>query len=644
MRSIVLALLCASAFVGLIGSGPGGTWPFVGYPTAGAVTPTPQVTMNVFAVVQANQTCGGATCNPIDMGPTPDNFVDNADWNQEPAPTGTSNYCGTTAAPNCVVYKYIDHMRNFCQTTQTQQVLIDAGLPATFAPGTSAPSGAETWFTHFATTNPVPTAPGTPFRNIAAEGGAACAPYWGNLATPTAPPTGVSFYTLPFLMNPDDAGFRGELQNCCWTNTGANFYPQTQNATSAPMNVYEDNGQFMGRFITGGSGKANPFASEYGCWFGVPNGQTCRNDLVGTNPFHGPDAWGTAVGLFANSACGSPCLKMTLNGASPGGNINVSCNVWNGTNHCHDQVYTGYIDNTFINILAQTITANSSANITYFDMESPIFDHVTSKWGQPALLSAVLNTWINFQQNATFNGVKISDLEPGWGSGGVGDTTTDVRTMTLGMEWLAPDYSGTKSSNDRIVSRLLPIGGSRTESPSFFEHFLVPFAPEQQAAPYVMHNDSTQTTSLGSGCAGGVRNAQGDVHGIIDLLVACASDNGGVYVQQYQQLWFNGHNYGALAVIVNTSSSDTIPISSGWFTILHPATTFNWKLTLLGSEMESVAQGNIGGGTATFTTCTNVLYCATGNNTVAANTTAWSAASPGSIGPHSAVILLATNS
>lgn len=434
-------------------------------------------------------------------------------------------------------------------------------------------------------------------------------------------------------MNPNNAAFRTELQTAVWNQTGTDYYPQAQTATSPPYNIYEDTSGVLGLGITGGAGPALPFASEYGC--GYNGGQTCRIDQIGTGTYHETTDYDSALGGWANSACpGSPCLKMTLNGAAPEGGSAITCNVFNSTTDCHDKSFTGYIDNTFEKALAKVIAANTAGNITDFDMESPIFDHSGGGWGNPALLDATLNTWINFQQDATTNSVDITDLEPGWGPGGTGDTTSSVRLVSLGMEWLTPDYSGTKSSNDRIIPRRLPIGLTTTESPSFFELFLVPFAPKQTEAPYVMNTNGT--TTLGGGCP----SAQGDVHGIIDILVACASDGGGVYRIEYNQLWFNHHNYGPVAVLVNTSSTDTINISSSWFQ-LQPEASYGFALSLAGSEMESVAQGNIGGGVANFTTCINASYCSTGGNTMALNTTA---TIPTTIGPHSAVILVTTNS
>lgn len=636
--------VCFACLIVLMALAPN-TSPFYGAPGAPAATATPQVTMNPFAVVQ-----GQDATNPIDMGPTPDTFVKNVDWNREPAPTSTGNYCGTTGAPNCTTFKYVDQIRNFCKTVQPLQVLADSGLPG---PGGGVAAG-ETWFNHYATSPPTPAAPRTPFREVVSDPNPppgqpvptptpSCDPYYYQQNYPTSPPAGqpapISVY--PFEMNVDDPGFQAELQTCCWTNTDSNHYPQVQNATTAPMNVYEDNSGITGRFITGDSGPSLPFASEYGCWWGSPPGQTCRIDLVGTNPSHVADDWDTALGKWANAACGGTCLKITFNGGDISANITPSCNIWNGTQDCHDQIYTGYIDNTFETSIAKAINANTSNNIVAFDFESPFFNHKTPfVWAQPATIVLTINTWINLQQDANTKSVYFTDLEPGNGSltnGKCGDTSVDVRTFAIAAEWLAPDYSGTASSNDRIVPRRLPIGCTQTESPSLFELFLVPFAPENVVSPYVMHNDSTQTTTTGGGCP----NTGGDKGGIISLLAQCATgDSGGVYILQYKQLWFNGHNYGPMAVLLNTSSTDTITIQSSWFKGESLA-SYGFALALTGTEMESVAQGNIGGGVANFTTCTNITYCSATNNTMALNTTA---VIPTTIGPHSAVILVTTNS
>lgn len=628
MRSLFLVLFYLGGFVSLMGFY--GTMPFVGTPPTPGVTATPQVLMNRFAVVFGDR--GG---NPIDMGATPDTFVANGDWNQEPAAsaTGTGNLCGATPAPNCGSFKYIDHIKNSCLTPQTVQVMTDAGVPATTAPG-------ETWFQHFYPGNPTPSPTGTPWRLVGQNVGATCGPYYvAPLPINTTPP----IYNHPFVMNLADAGFRTELTTCCWTNTGANFYPQTQTATTPVYWVYEDTSGVLGLGITGGAGGAQPFSTEYGCGFN--GGNTCRIDQVGTGPYHVAVDYDTALGAWANSACGSPCLKMTINGASPEGGTNITCDVFNTPGpitDCHDRTFTGYINNTFEKALAKADAANSAGNIVDWDMESPIYDHLNGGWGSPALLSAVLNTWNQFQQDSANNGRTITDLEPGWGTlatpgpgvtpGAPGDTTTNVRTMSIAMEWLIPDCGSAVSSNDRIIPRRLPIGLTTSEAPSFFELFLVPFAPVECPGPYSYPGS---ITTVGSGCPTG----QGESGGITVILKACASDNGGVYAEDYNQFWFNGHNYGPITVLVNTSSSDTFAIQSGWFSS-QPLLLYNFVLALAPSEMQSVAQGNIGGGVANFPTCTNGLYCSAGGNTLATNS---SASLPANIAPHTAYVYLTTN-
>ena len=92
-----------------------------------------------------------------------------------------------------------------------------------------------------------------------------------------------------------------------------------------------------------------------------------------------------------------------------------------------------------------------------------------------------LNTFANFQLAESGNNVKLYDLEPAWGTdgpGGAGEPTQGIQTrlFALAGEWLIPDP--VTGMPDRIIPRRLPVGGTTTEAPSFFELTGIPFAPE----------------------------------------------------------------------------------------------------------------------------------------------------------------------
>jgi len=566
--------------------------------------------------------CGdtGST-NPVCMSATNNElFAQNIDANQEPVLATMP--CPTGGTAHCQVFKYSDHFKNFCQTTQQQTVLTALGLPTPQASDEHA-------FMHLSGTNPTPEPAASPVRLVSSASGATCSSYYTVVPTPGAD-------THPFMMNPGDSGYQTTLQTNVWNTSSPTNFP-------TPYQDYEDNSEMMGNGVTGGV-SARFIAEEYGC--GLNGGNTCANNLVGTLTWNQGIAWGTAVGQWVNAACQTLCLSLTLNGGTPLGGSSLSCSVITA-GVCNDPFFTGDINNTFNAMWKQTVVANTSGNLKYFDDESPVFSHVTDVWSGPAMLAATENSYLQMIADSTENGLKQTHLEPTWGVHGPGGSDwqtvgVQVRTMATAMDWMAADCSSTAAANDRIIPRWLPSGGTQTEGPAFFENFLVTFGCEQTVAPYVWNGS---TVTLGTGCASDGSGHDADFaagHGIIDLLKSCGSDGGGVYVRQFSQLWFNHHLYGPVAVVVNMSSSTTFTLQSSWFTG-DAIGTYHFTLSLAPGELTSIAQGNAGGGTATFGECTNMTFCI-GANTVAGNSAAWSSVNPGTVPPHSAVILIASNS
>ena len=98
----------------------------------------------------------------------------------------------------------------------------------------------------------------------------------------------------------------------------------------------------------------------------------------------------------------------------------------------------------------------------------------------------------------------------------------------------------------------------------------------------------------------------------------CAADGGGVYMQQYGGIQFNGVNYGKAAVLINTSSATTFTIAADWFSG-SPITSYSYQLSLSGGEATCLPYNGVNagdGGTHCATnnnilikTCTNTKYC-----------------------------------
>jgi hypothetical protein len=320
-------------------------------------------------------------------------------------------------------------------------------------------------------------------------------------------------------------------------------------------------------------------------------------------------------------------------------------------NHCHDSFSTGDIDNTLEAAYHNIIVANTDGNIWGFNLEGPFFNHSTSAFCLPVQCDIMLNTFANFQNTESGNNVKLLDLEPGWGtdgSGGAGEPTQGIQTrlFALAAEWLIPDPA--TGEPDRIIPSRLTIGGTTTEAPTYFELTGIPFAPEHAVASYTWNGG---TVTLGGGCPTG----SGDSGGIIGLLVkhggvaVCAADGGGVYMQQYGGLQFNGVNYGKAAVLINTSSATTFTIASDWFSG-SPITSYSYQLSLSGGEITCVPYNGVNngdGGTHCATnnnifisSCSDTKFC-NGSQTVVGNTSAFNGT--GTIAPHSGLILMQNN-
>ena len=593
--------LIALALIGVLVAGSpsmAGTWPFPGGSGGVAPTSTPAVVVNKWSSVVCDG-CGAGNGAVPEMASTPTGLlIQEEDINQEPSLSNLK--CGVGIATACLPQKYISFLANACATPQQIVVLAwqgaNGGVTWTPSPGFTpgalpTQSAQETAFQHFYNTNPTPSPAASPFRLVDQ---AAAAPKCTALN-----PSGAH----AILYNPIDSAFLSELQTAIWTNTASGFYP-------APYGVYSDNSKTLGSNITGGGSAGAPFSTEYSC--GWNSGSPCAINVVGTGTFHVAVDYDTGLGTYVNSA--SP-LKVILNGgaplAVPTPAVPMSCSII-VAGHCHDGFITGDIDNNYEKAYHNVIVANTNGNLSGWDLESPFFNHLTSNFCGVVQCLAMLNTFVNFQIAESGNSVKLYDLEPSWGTDGVGgagepNAGRQTRLFALAAEWLAPDP--TTGTDDRIIPKRLTVGGSPTETASFFELTGVPFAPEHALQTYVWNGT---TVTLGGGCHGGVANAQGDLHGIIDLLVACGSDDGGTYVQQYGALYFNGVNFGKMAVIINTSATTTQTISSGWFTA-DPFSSYQSQMSLTGGEVRCVAYAGVNDGDTT--------NCAVANNTAMRNCT-----------------------
>lgn len=220
-------------------------------------------------------------------------------------------------------------------------------------------------------------------------------------------------------------------------------------------------------------------------------------------------------------------------------------------------------------------------------------------------------------------------------------TGIPIREESTAIRFLVPDP--TTLVPDRMQAFYFSIGGTNNPSsctsvpgcevPYFFEETLVPQGPEKTVGQFEW-NGTTQT--IGDGCPA----KDGDTGGAVDLTVDCISgdDQGAaILLQEYQHLYINGKDYGPAAVLLNTASATSVTISSSWFVCItcSPLGSFHYVLALRGGEMQSVLYGS----GSILLPCTNPTYC-TGDNTVSGNT---SSSLPSSIGPHTGLILMGSN-
>jgi hypothetical protein len=230
-----------------------------------------------------------------------------------------------------------------------------------------------------------------------------------------------------------------------------------------------------------------------------------------------------------------------------------------------------------------------------------------------------------------------------------------IREEATALRFLVPDPQTLVP--DRMQPFCFTIGGTNNnwspsanscpispycEIPYFFEETLVPQGPEISVGAFTWNG---QYASVGDNCA--TPAPAPDSGGAVDLVAACVTstpdppgEGAAVFRQEYQHLYINGVDYGPAAVLLNTASATTVTISSSWFscTGCTPLSSFHYELALSGGELASVLYAGVTGGTISLP-CTQPTYC-TGDKTVSGNT---SSAIPLVIGPHSGIILLASN-
>jgi hypothetical protein len=468
------------------------------------------------------------------------------------------NCPGVGPDSTCQPYKYVDFLKNFCNTRITRAAYL------------YATRNDETAFLH--------TYPGARTSNNRL--------LWGAIPNPSGPNCAPDNPDAVLRMNPADRAYNSYLYRTFWTGSDyrSDFPP--------PYGVFEDNASLLAGISVGGFGEVS---TEYGS--GVrPSGFA---DRVGNSPYRESVDWETALGQFVNGACAATCLNVALNGVATGSGYVGPCRVISD-GRCHAQYQAGMIDDQVaIGNLCRGVTGG---NLTYLLAERPIFG---GRFGYQFMDSQTMTVEINTNADLyaqTTGGcahTKIVDAEPSNGEGGTGDVEGGhrVRLATLAFRWLVANSS--TGIPDRVISFQYTVGGTRGEVPYFFEDTLVPYGPEHSVMPFAW-NGRSETT--GGGCP----SANGDRGGAIELLAGCVG-SAGIYCQQYRHLFINGADYGKTAACLNTSSTSAKIVRS-WFTH-DPISSYRYQLALRGGEMTSVPYRGVSGGSIALAACTNVRYC-----------------------------------
>ncbi len=474
------------------------------------------------------------------------------------------NCPGVSSTSTCQPYKYVDFLKNFCNTS------------VTLAAYQYSTRQNEKAFLH------VYPGPRTKSNRIV----------WQARPNPTGPNCTPDNPDAVLRMNAGDRAFNAYLYKNYWTSA------DYRTGFPAPYGVFEDDGEMLGGIVVGGFGQVS---TEYGSGT-QPSGFA---NAVGNSPYHEAVDWETALGTFINGACGTKCLPMALNGIATGSGNVGPCNVISG-GHCHGHYQAGVIDDQVA--IDNVCRAAPRGNLKYLLAERPIF---AGRFGYQFMDSQTMTVEINTianlyaQKSGGCAGTKVVDAEPSWGLGGVGDLEGGyrVRLATLAFRWLVANPS-TKIP-DRVISFQYTVGGTPNEVGYFFEDTLVPYGPERPVVPFTWNG---RTETVGGGCP----SASGDRGGAIALLAGCVG-SAGVYCQQYQRLYINGTNYGKTAACLNTATTPA-NIVRAWFT-RDPISSYRYKLALQGGEMTSVPYRGVPSGSIKIAACTNTTYC-TGRNTL----------------------------
>lgn len=441
--------------------------------------------------------------------------------------------------------------------------------------------------------------------------------------------------------------FRIWLLSHAWQTTGSHFPP--------PYGILEDNFSV--------TGYACDLSYEYG-------DQACNNRGVSESP--APHDWETALGRFENSVqgnCPTTCFAFIGNGLTPGGGSNTGgcTNISGG--HCYVTGEGGVVDDqdALDNLCA---AADSSGHLRGIEAEETVFLKGNTTSGTPAYADTktivyMINTMshlVSYTSGGCKNMVAI-DIEasggsfyplnnytPGTVSGGL-----PVRMEAAALRFLVPDPSTLVP--DRMQPFFYTVGGTNNhwapgsnncssmpycEVPYFWEETMVPQGPEVPVGTFSW-NGTTQ--SVGDGCFEGSPDGSGDTGGAVDLVATCVTDTtdpgAAVFRQEYHDLYVGGLDYGPAAILLNTSNGP-VSISSTWFGCsgCDALSNFTVQVAISTGELQSVYYP--GRPLPIQLPCTETTYC-TGDPTIAGNTTSFSSGSPGSIGPHSGIILLGRN-
>ncbi len=479
-----------------------------------------------------------------------------------------ANCPGVSVESTCQPYKYVDFLHERCSTRVTLRAYQYADGDDETAFLHTYPSGKtiDNRLTWAATPNP---------------DGKRCVPHNADAM---------------MRMNPADAGFNRYLYRNFWS--GSNY----RDDFPPPYGAFEDNADVLGGITVGGFREVS---TEYGSGTN-PSGFA---DRIGSSPYHDPNDWETALGIFVNGACAQRCVDMALNGVATGAGYIGPCSVISD-GRCHAQYDAGDIDDqAAIDHICKTVRGG---NLKYLMAERPIFG---GRFGFNFMDSETMTVEINTAADLnshTSDGcaqTKIVDLETSYGEGGVGDVAGGhrIRLAALAFRWLVPNPS--TGIPDRVISFQIAEGRTMTEAPYFFEDTLVPVGAEHAVTPFVW-NGRVQT--VGGGCPA----PRGDRGGAMGVLVECVG-SAGIYCQQYAHLYIDRQDYGRAAACLNTSTQPK-NIAPSWFKG-DPISSYAYELALKGGEMTSVPYRGLPSGFIALRTCTNAAYC-TGSGSLAAQT------------------------